>query len=81
MEGYGPASYGEAFADVYDDWYGAVSEPDEVAAVIAELIEHPRAEVYTVPALRQHVLDYFGAEDMGEAESRPPFMAQHPAAR
>jgi NAD(P)-dependent dehydrogenase (short-subunit alcohol dehydrogenase family) len=54
---------------------------DEVAAVIAELIEHPRAEVYTVPALRQHVLDYFGAEDMGEAESRPPFMAPRPAAR
>jgi NAD(P)-dependent dehydrogenase (short-subunit alcohol dehydrogenase family) len=54
---------------------------DEVAGVIAELIEHPRAEVYTQPGLRQHVLDYFGAEDMGEAESRPPFMTTRPAHR
>jgi len=51
---------------------------DEVAGVIAELIERPRAEVYTQPGFRQHVLDYFGAEDMGEAESRPPFMAMRP---
>jgi len=52
---------------------------EEVAGVIAELIEHPRAEVYTRPGFRQQVLDYFGAEDMGEAESRPPFAAPRPA--
>src|SRR4029450_3864165 len=22
MDGYGPSTYGEGFADVYDDWYG-----------------------------------------------------------
>ena len=51
---------------------------DEVAGVIAELIEHPRAEVYTQPGFRQQVLDYFAAEDMAAAESRPPFMAVRP---
>jgi NAD(P)-dependent dehydrogenase (short-subunit alcohol dehydrogenase family) len=53
---------------------------EDVAGVIAELIEHPRAEVYTLPGLRQHVLDYFGAEDMGAAESGPPFFAPRPGA-
>jgi NAD(P)-dependent dehydrogenase (short-subunit alcohol dehydrogenase family) len=54
---------------------------DEVAEVIAELIEHPRAEAYTRPGYRQQVVDYFAAEDMAEAESRPPFMSARPAAR
>ncbi|MEQ8717065.1 MAG: methyltransferase domain-containing protein [Acidimicrobiales bacterium] len=31
MEGYGPGTYGRSFADVYDDWYGNVSD---VAATI-----------------------------------------------
>jgi SAM-dependent methyltransferase len=26
--GYGPTSYGEAFADVYDDWYQSISDVD-----------------------------------------------------
>jgi NAD(P)-dependent dehydrogenase (short-subunit alcohol dehydrogenase family) len=53
---------------------------DEVADVIAALIERPRADVYTQPGSRQHVVDYFAAEDMGEAESRPPFLPPRPAA-
>lgn len=32
--GYGPTSYGEAFADVYDDWYERVSD---VAATVARV--------------------------------------------
>ncbi len=28
MQGYGPTSYGEAFADVYDDWYEHISDVD-----------------------------------------------------
>ena len=31
MEGYGPESYGDAIADIYDLWYGA--KPDTAAAV------------------------------------------------
>ena len=26
MEGYDSTSYGEAFADVYDDWYGDITD-------------------------------------------------------
>ncbi len=36
MEGLHPASYGEAFADVYDDWYGDVSD---VAATVEAVVE------------------------------------------
>lgn len=28
MKGFGPSSYGDAFADVYDEWYGDVSDVD-----------------------------------------------------
>lgn len=34
MRGYGPTSYGEAFADVYDDWYEDISD---VAATVARV--------------------------------------------
>jgi NAD(P)-dependent dehydrogenase (short-subunit alcohol dehydrogenase family) len=57
------------------------SQPaEEVAEAIAELIERPRAEVYTRTGYRQQVVDYFAAEDMAEAEARPPFMGPRPAA-
>ncbi|MEZ5247446.1 MAG: class I SAM-dependent methyltransferase [Acidimicrobiales bacterium] len=35
MDGYGPETYGESFADVYDDWYGVVSD---VAATVAGVV-------------------------------------------
>ncbi len=47
----------------------------EVAEVIASVIEHPRADVYTRPGAQQMVSAYFGAQDMGLAELQPPFMA------
>jgi NAD(P)-dependent dehydrogenase (short-subunit alcohol dehydrogenase family) len=47
----------------------------EVAEVIASVIEHPRADVYTRPGAQQMVAAYFGAQDMGLAERQPPFMA------
>ena len=48
---------------------------EEVAQVIADLIEHPQADVYTRPGMRDWVVSYYAAEDMGAAE------AQMPAAR
>ena len=33
MRGYGPASYGEGIADVYDDWYGELEVDAPVAAL------------------------------------------------
>lgn len=47
--------------------------PQEVAAVIVETIERPRADVYTRPGAQQMVASYYAAEDMGEAERKPPF--------
>jgi NAD(P)-dependent dehydrogenase (short-subunit alcohol dehydrogenase family) len=51
---------------------------EEVAQVIAELIEHPRADVYTRPGMREAVVRYYSAEDMAAVEGemfaaiRPP---------
>jgi NAD(P)-dependent dehydrogenase (short-subunit alcohol dehydrogenase family) len=48
---------------------------EEVARVITDMIMHPRADVYTRPGMRDWVVSYYAAEDMGAAE------AQSPAAR
>jgi len=47
---------------------------EEVAQVIADLIEHPRAEAYTRPIYKQQVAAYYGAEDVATVESQPPFV-------
>ena len=49
--------------------------PEEVAEVIAGVIREPRADVYTRPGAKELVLQYLGAEDMGVAETLPPFAA------
>jgi NAD(P)-dependent dehydrogenase (short-subunit alcohol dehydrogenase family) len=46
---------------------------DEVAAVIAGVIEDPRADVYTQPQGRQIVAAYFATEDMAAFESKSSF--------
>ncbi|HEX8804487.1 MAG TPA: class I SAM-dependent methyltransferase, partial [Acidimicrobiales bacterium] len=37
MEGYGPSTYGDRFADVYDDWYADVSDAEATVARVAAL--------------------------------------------
>jgi SAM-dependent methyltransferase len=37
VEGYGRATYGDAFADVYDDWYADITDADQTADVVAAL--------------------------------------------
>jgi len=49
---------------------------EEVAAVIADLIERPRADVYTRPGAREAVARYYAAEDMAAAERDPGFAAR-----
>jgi len=46
---------------------------EEVAAIIAEMIDKPRADVYTRPGAEKMVVAYYAAADMGEAEQKPPF--------
>ncbi len=48
---------------------------EEVARVIADLIEHPRAEVYTRPIYKQQVAAYYSAGEVATIESQPPFVA------
>jgi NAD(P)-dependent dehydrogenase (short-subunit alcohol dehydrogenase family) len=50
----------------------------EVAQVIVDVIDHPRADVYTRPGAQQIVVGYYGAEDMGLAEQQPPFVRTRP---
>jgi NADP-dependent 3-hydroxy acid dehydrogenase YdfG len=47
---------------------------EEVARIIADAIEQPRAEVYTRPELQKLAVGYYGAEDIGVAERQPPFV-------
>jgi hypothetical protein len=49
-----------------------------VAQLIADLIEHPRAEVYTRPIYKQQVAAYYSGEDVTAIESRPPFVIRQP---
>jgi SAM-dependent methyltransferase len=37
MKGFEPASYGDAFADVYDEWYGDVSDVESTVATLRSL--------------------------------------------
>jgi len=46
---------------------------EDVAATIADIIQNPRADVYTRQGAQQMVVNYYAAEDMGQAEQQPPF--------
>ncbi|HEX4355820.1 MAG TPA: SDR family oxidoreductase [Polyangiales bacterium] len=43
---------------------------EEVAAVIADVIDHPRADTYTRPDAQKMIADYYAAEDMGQLEKQ-----------
>jgi NADP-dependent 3-hydroxy acid dehydrogenase YdfG len=53
----------------------------EVATLIADVIDSPRAELYTRPQMREVAAGYYGAADMDEVESRPEFMFGRPQPR
>ncbi len=44
MEGYTSATYGAAFADVYDDWYTDISDPEVSADVVVDLARRSAGE-------------------------------------
>jgi SAM-dependent methyltransferase len=39
MTGYGNSTYGDAFADVYDDWYAQISDAESTVATLTALVE------------------------------------------
>ncbi len=45
-------------------------DPDEVARLIVDTIEAPRADVYTRPMYQDMVVGYFSAPDMAEVEKK-----------
>lgn len=51
---------------------------EEVAVIVADLIEQPRAEVYTRPAMREIAAGYYAAPDLDEVEGRPEFVYRRP---
>jgi NAD(P)-dependent dehydrogenase (short-subunit alcohol dehydrogenase family) len=51
---------------------------DEAAAVIADVLDRPRADAYTRPGMREEVAAYYAAEDMDAVEKAPPFVSAPP---
>lgn len=41
LEGYGASTYGDSFADVYDDWYDSLDDDDFVASIVRDLPANP----------------------------------------
>jgi NADP-dependent 3-hydroxy acid dehydrogenase YdfG len=50
--------------------YPGAQSAEQVAEVIAGVIERPRADVYTRPEAQRMVVDYYAADDMGAAEAK-----------
>ena len=50
MEGYRPSTYGDRFADVYDDWYHDVSDVAATVARVAALAGEPPGPVLELGA-------------------------------
>jgi hypothetical protein len=46
---------------------------DEVALVLVDMLERPRADEYSKPEYRTMMADYYGAERVEDIEARPPF--------
>jgi SAM-dependent methyltransferase len=42
VQGFGTESYGESFADIYDDWYAEISDTDGTVAFLTKLAEGRR---------------------------------------
>ena len=34
MERYTPSTYGDAFADIYDEWYGGLDDVEAIADIV-----------------------------------------------
>lgn len=44
MDGYGASTYGDRFADVYDDWYDSITDTEACVSAVAELAVEVDAE-------------------------------------
>jgi hypothetical protein len=46
---------------------------EEVASVLVDMLERPRADEYSKPEYRTMMADYYTAERVEDIEARPPF--------
>lgn len=46
---------------------------EEVASVLVDMLERPRADEYSKPEYRHMMADYYTAERVEDIEARPPF--------
>ncbi len=51
MDGYTASTYGDRFADVYDDWYGEITDADACAEAVASLARRTGGSTPTVVEL------------------------------
>jgi hypothetical protein len=71
MQGFGPATYGDGFADVYDHWYGSITDADATARFVADrsapgpVLELGVGSGRIVGPLRQAGLDVVGIDASG----------------
>jgi hypothetical protein len=68
MQGFGPSTYGDGFADVYDHWYGNISDAEATAAFVSArcgsgpLLELGVGSGRLVPALQNAGCEVIGLD-------------------
>lgn len=78
MQGFGPSTYGDGFADVYDQWYGEITDATATAAFVAtRRADSPVLELGVgsgrlVPALEAAGCDVIGLDASAAMLARCP---------
>ena len=78
MQGFGPSTYGDGFADVYDRWYGSITDADATAGFVAArcgtgpVLELGVGSGRLVPALRATGCDVIGLDASAAMLERCP---------
>lgn len=78
MQGFGPSTYGDGFADVYDQWYGTITDAEATAEFVAArcgtgpLLELGVGSGRLVPALRRAGCVVIGVDASREMLRRCP---------
>ena len=72
MEGFGPSTYGDGFADVYDDWYGTITDAEATARFVsARRADGPVLELGVGSGRLVPALQSAGCPVIGLDASRP----------
>ena len=78
MQGFGPSTYGDGFADVYDEWYGQITDATATASFVAAqraagpVLELGVGSGRLVPALRAAGCEVIGLDASAAMLGRCP---------